>query len=106
MVGGHQPGSSCIHTSRPSPCCRYDFPSPWWDSISKEAISLVRGLLTVDPKKRLTAKDVLGHEWIRGAAPHTAIDTSQLKKFNASRKLKQAAQKIMAMKRLAAADAQ
>ena len=37
---------------------RYDFPSPWWDNISKDAKDLVQGLLTVDPKKRLTAKQV------------------------------------------------
>ena len=40
---------------------RYDFPSPWWDNISTSAKDLVRKLLTVDPKKRATAKDVLAH---------------------------------------------
>ena len=39
---------------------RYDFPSPWWDNISKEAKALVQGLLTIDPKQRLTADQVSG----------------------------------------------
>ena len=34
---------------------RYDFPSPWWDNVSKEAKDLVKGLLTIDPVQRLTA---------------------------------------------------
>lgn len=78
---------------------RYDFPSPWWDNISTEAKSLVKGLLTVDPKKRLTAEDVLKHPWISGEAPDVKIDVAQLKKFNASRKLKAAAAKIIAAKK-------
>mmetsp|Transcript_3558 Transcript_3558/g.2583 ORF Transcript_3558/g.2583 Transcript_3558/m.2583 type:complete len:163 (+) Transcript_3558:73-561(+) len=33
---------------------RFDFPSPSWDNISIEAKEIVRGLLVVDPMKRLT----------------------------------------------------
>ena len=57
-------------------------------------------MLTVDPKKRATAKDVLSHSWICGNAPTTKLDTEQLKKYNATRKLKKAAQKLMALNRL------
>lgn len=32
----------------------FSFPSPAWDNISKDAKDLIRGLLTVDNKKRLT----------------------------------------------------
>jgi len=46
----------------------YDFPDPYWTDISESAKSLVRGLLTVDPKKRMSAKDVLAHQWIAGKA--------------------------------------
>jgi len=78
---------------------RYDFPSPWWDNISNEAKELVKGLLTVDQKKRFTAKQVMAHPWICGNAPDTAVNTQQLKKFNASRKLKAAAAKIILLKK-------
>jgi len=34
-----------------------------WDSISKEAKSLITNLLVKDPKKRYTAKEALEHPW-------------------------------------------
>merc|ERR1719181_2095859 len=37
---------------------RYDFPSPWWDNISKDAKDLVTKLLELDPTTRLTAAQV------------------------------------------------
>jgi len=82
---------------------RYDFPSPWWDNISKDAKDLVQGLLTVDPKKRLTAKQVLDSKWVSGSAPDTSLSGARdnLKKYNATRKLKKAAQGIMAAARVA-----
>jgi len=79
---------------------RYDFPSPWWDTISTSAKDLVRKLLTVDPKKRATAKDVLAHPWVCGNAPSTAIDVNNLKKLQATRKLRKAGAKLMALNRL------
>jgi|LauGreDrversion2_5_1035112.scaffolds.fasta_scaffold43269_1 serine/threonine protein kinase len=42
----------------------YSFPSPWWDDISAEAKSMVRGLMTVDYERRLTAEDAARHEWL------------------------------------------
>ena len=56
-------------------------------------------MLTVDPKKRLTAQQVLAHPWIKSASP-AALDLSQLKKYNAARKLKKAAQKLMKLQKL------
>ena len=55
-------------------------------------------MLTVDPKKRITAKDVLSHEWMKNQIK-TNIDTNQLKKYNAARKLKKAAQKLMKLQK-------
>merc|ERR1719197_2418107 len=78
---------------------RYDFPSPWWDEISDGAKNLITKMLTVDPKKRLTAEGVLSHPWIGSASPDL-IDTSQLKKYNAARKLKKATKKLIAMQRM------
>ena len=81
---------------------RYDFPSPWWDSISKEAKSLVQALLTLDPKKRMTADEVLKQPWVTGAASDAPLDSVQksLRKYNATRKLKKAALGIMAQQRM------
>jgi len=80
---------------------RYDFPSPWWDPISAEAKDLVQKLLELNPKKRLTGAQVCEHKWIKNAP---GIDLSQgkgnLKKYNAARKLKKAAQGIMAQNKM------
>ena len=52
------------------------------------------------PKPPPTAQDVLKHKWVCGAAPETNLDTTNLKKYNASRKLKKAADKIIMLKRM------
>ncbi len=60
----------------------FDFPSPEWDDISDEgkekkemlrrlcvefiAKGLVKGLLVPNPKKRLTAEQLLQHPWVKG----------------------------------------
>ena len=43
---------------------RYDFPSPEWDRVSEDAKALVRGMLVVDPEKRLTAAQVAESRWV------------------------------------------
>lgn len=41
----------------------YDFDSPTWESVSQDAIDLIKRLLTVDTKDRITAKQGLEHKW-------------------------------------------
>jgi len=82
---------------------RYDFPSPWWDNVSEDAKDLVRKMLTVDPKKRISAADVLKHKWVAGAAQSAVQLTTaqaQLKKYNVTRKFKKAALLVMGMGKL------
>ncbi|KAJ1817115.1 serine/threonine protein kinase [Coemansia sp. RSA 2675] len=43
----------------------YSFPSPYWDSVSVEGIDLVRQMLQVDPRNRITVDDALAHPWLR-----------------------------------------
>jgi serine/threonine-protein kinase Chk2 len=43
-----------------------------WDNISEEAKDLIRHLLTVDPKKRWTAKEALNSPWIRKEKLHNS----------------------------------
>ncbi|VDK81728.1 unnamed protein product [Litomosoides sigmodontis] len=73
----------------------YDYPSPEWDTVTPEAKNLIDNMLTVNPKKRITAEQALKVPWIcnreRVASVIHRQDTVDcLKKFNARRKLKKA----------------
>ncbi|KAL9255091.1 Calcium-dependent protein kinase 21-like protein [Drosera capensis] len=72
-----------------------------WPSISDSAKDLVRKMLTRDPKKRITAAEVLEHPWIRvdGEASDKPLDSavlSRLKQFRNMNKLKKLALKVIA----------
>lgn len=43
----------------------YDFDDPIWNEVSEDAKNLIRNLLIKDPEKRLTAKQVLQHTWLK-----------------------------------------
>ncbi|MBA0809406.1 hypothetical protein Gohar_025064 [Gossypium harknessii] len=99
-----------------------DFTSEPWPSISNSAKDLVRRMLIKDPKKRLTAHEVLwsleghisyvlkcighrvpyaGHPWVQedGIAPDKPLDSavlSRLKQFSAMNKLKKIAIRVIA----------
>ncbi|CAJ2672928.1 calcium-dependent protein kinase 20-like protein [Trifolium pratense] len=78
-----------------------DFISEPWPSISESAKDLVRKMLVRDPKKRLTAHEVLCHPWVQvgGVAPDKPLDSavlSRLKQFSAMNKLKKIAIRVIA----------
>lgn len=47
---------------------RFEFPDPYWTEISTDAKEVVKGLLTVNPKKRWHIKKILGTPWVNGKA--------------------------------------
>lgn len=51
------------------------FLSPYWDAISEDAKDLIRGLLTVNAKARLTADQALAHPWITKGHPPAVTAT-------------------------------
>nr|AEY99980.1 calcium-dependent protein kinase [Nicotiana tabacum] len=78
-----------------------DFVSEPWPTISESAKDLVRKMLVRDPKKRLTAHEVLCHPWVRvgGVAPDKPLDCavlSRLNQFSAMKKLKKIAVRVIA----------
>ncbi|GMI72273.1 calcium-dependent protein kinase 21 [Hibiscus trionum] len=77
-----------------------DFESDPWPSISESAKDLVRKMLTMDPKKRLTAAQALEHPWLReGEASDKPIDSAvltRLNQFRAMNQLKKLALKVIA----------
>ncbi|EOD10963.1 hypothetical protein EMIHUDRAFT_422285 [Emiliania huxleyi CCMP1516] len=48
----------------------FEFLRPYWDPISLEAKDMVRRMLTVDPKKRITCEEAMQHPWLRSEASH------------------------------------
>ncbi|XP_062006217.1 calcium-dependent protein kinase 20-like [Rosa rugosa] len=78
-----------------------DFISEPWPSISESAKDLVRRMLMRDPKKRITAHEVLRHPWVQvdGVAPDKPLDSAvltRLKQFSAMNKLKKIAIRVIA----------
>jgi len=61
----------------------YSFPEKDWNLVSLEAKGLIKSLITVDPSKRLTAKQALEHAWFKNssntALPHVKAN---LKNYN------------------------
>lgn len=71
---------------------QFDFPSPYWDDISDIVKDLIKQILVVDPKSRLTAEDILAHPWVQGGdkTPRKELNqvTEKIKEFNIKRKFK------------------
>ncbi|XP_057506199.1 calcium-dependent protein kinase 26-like [Actinidia eriantha] len=78
-----------------------DFSSDPWPNISESAKDLVRKMLVRDPRRRLTAHEVLCHPWVQddGMAPDKPLDPavlSRLTQFSAMNKLKKMAFRVIA----------
>ncbi|CAN6380466.1 unnamed protein product [Urochloa humidicola] len=78
-----------------------DLTSEPWPRISPGAKDLVKKMLNINPKERLTAFQVLNHPWIKedGDAPDTPLDNvvlNRLKQFRAMNQFKKAALRIIA----------
>ena len=41
-------------------------PVEYWENVSETAKEFIRCCLTLDPAKRPTAQEMLGHEWLSG----------------------------------------
>lgn len=83
----------------------YEFHEEYWGTVSTEARTLIKSLLTVDPKERLTAQQALENPWIHGDADSLAKkgldkNLASLKKFNAKRKFKAAVSTVVAVNKL------
>ncbi|KAM1168422.1 hypothetical protein FF1_030308 [Malus domestica] len=78
-----------------------DFKRDPWPRVSDNAKDLVKKMLDPDPKKRLTAKEVLDHPWIQNAkkAPNVPLGETvraRLQQFSVMNKLKKRALGVIA----------
>lgn len=72
---------------------KYSFSSPEWTDISESPKDLIRKLLVVDPKQRISIEEALNHEFFQSVKLQTS-------KFNARRKFKLAILFVRAMVRI------
>ena len=55
----------------------FDFPDTEWREISLDAKDLISKLLVKDPRKRLSAEQVLEHPWVKFGGPSRVLVTPQ-----------------------------
>ncbi|KAE8690008.1 Calcium-dependent protein kinase 32 [Hibiscus syriacus] len=72
-----------------------------WPKVSDNAKDLVKKMLNPDPKRRLTAQQVLDHPWLQNAkkAPNVSLGETvkaRLKQFSVINKLKKRALRVIA----------
>ena len=57
---------------------RFDYPSPYWDSVGDPALDLIDRMLTVDVEKRITIDECLEHPWTTAHTPSVTDSTDGL----------------------------
>ncbi|KAL4955056.1 cytochrome P450 [Aspergillus filifer] len=57
---------------------RFDYPSPYWDSVGDPALDLIDRMLTVNVDKRITVDECLEHPWLTGKHPSVTDSTDGL----------------------------
>ncbi|MCJ1389773.1 hypothetical protein MMC18_002630 [Xylographa bjoerkii] len=57
---------------------RFDYPSPYWDSVGDPALDLIDRMLVVDPEKRYSIDECLAHPWVTQKIPNPADSTDGL----------------------------
>ncbi|XP_064994173.1 calcium-dependent protein kinase 10-like [Musa acuminata AAA Group] len=78
-----------------------DFQREPWPQVSESAKSLVKQMLDPDPKRRLTAQQVLEHPWLQNAkkasnVPLGDIVRARLKQFSVMNRFKKKAMRVIA----------
>lgn len=62
---------------------KFEMPEEEWGSISKNAKDLIKQMLAVNPKRRISASDALRHPWLRpGAASGELLSDEALAAFS------------------------
>jgi len=107
LLGGYPPfhDSDQKNLYRKIKSAAYEFHPKYWSTISDEAKDLIKSLLTVNPLRRFTADQALAHPWLHVddhvlAATGLQETVEELKKFQASRKLKAGMHAVLAVNKL------
>lgn len=107
LLGGYPPfnASDDREMVRQIKAGSFHFDEHFWGYISDSAKELIEKLLTVDPDKRLSAREALQHEWLQKADSDLAsrkLDNNleAIRKYNAKRKLQRAVKLVIFMNNL------
>ncbi|RAL06283.1 CAMK family serine/threonine-protein kinase [Aspergillus ibericus CBS 121593] len=57
---------------------RFDYPSPYWDTVSDPALDLIDRMLTINVNDRITVDGCLEHPWVTGNYPSVYDSTDGL----------------------------
>ncbi|KAG6045565.1 hypothetical protein E4U39_002170 [Claviceps sp. Clav50 group G5] len=57
---------------------RFDYPSPYWDSVGDPALDLIDSMLVVNPDRRFTVEQCLSHPWLTQHPPDVNDSTCGL----------------------------
>ena len=55
---------------------RFDYPSPYWDTIGDPALDLIDKMLTVDADERITIDECLEHPWMKQQSKAPSVSDS------------------------------
>ena len=71
---------------------KFEFHSPYWDTISDSAKDLINKLLIVEPQKRLSTEEILNHPWLTQSnySKNTLSFKEDYQKYKKNDKLKAA----------------
>jgi len=84
---------------------RYYFHEDYWSNVSEDAMDLIRKMLCVNQTERWTATQLLSHPWITAgdetlASKNLSQALVEMKRFNARRRFKSAADAIIVTNRI------
>merc|ERR1719412_2316912 len=78
----------------------FEFHPKEWGRVSPQAKDLIKRLLVKDAKKRLSAQDVMGHEWLRNNNTAQLRTPATIRKENSARQLSLSAESAAAVNRV------
>lgn len=99
----HDDGNNLKNLYKQIRAGKYSFPAKYWDNISKEAKDLIRKMLQVKPKTRITAAAILDDPWVVSGAPATNLSEGhkvRLRQTQALAKLRKGVRVLLALQKM------
>merc|ERR1712241_892528 len=79
---------------------KFEFHSKEWSGVSGAGKDLIRKLLVKDAKKRLSARDVLYHEWLDNNNQTALVTPAKIRKDNSAKQLSIACESVSVVNRV------